>query len=296
MTATTELTVPAEARRALRTAIDEDSIQHGGVSICSSEDGVRVTRSGSSNEYPNVEMLAQQHAALVTDWFHWERIVGGHETAGRTLLRWLERTDELSLGERYDELRAGYRRTWGQLSVSVRCDRTGRRAYELRHESDAERAADELRPIDPVELTEIARSDANGEYRPLRGAPTLQRGWRLAADADAIVRAIDDVYPASVANWDRARTDELEPIHFSEMAKRQTGHLEALTEATPDSVSEAVREHCQDCLKRRCWGFEEAGDLDPGPTGDDRLVCPEACAVVQSAVRSADGHDHDHSH
>ncbi|MDQ2051989.1 DR2241 family protein [Natronolimnohabitans sp. A-GB9] len=189
-------------------------------------------------------------------------------------------------------------RTWGQLAVRVERDRTGNRRYELRHIEDLDAESESLKQIDLFELPALARTDTDGDYRPLRGSDTLRRGWRLFLDARGIVQAVDDVYPASIATWHRDRTGRLEPVSFREMADRQTGHLQCLADADRTDVETVIRDRCNSCLKRRAWGVEEATDSEDRieSVRDDQLVCPEACAIVRTDVRrnvvDDGGHDH----
>ncbi|MFC4249685.1 DR2241 family protein [Natribaculum luteum] len=273
------------------------------VSVVATDSGVRVD-DDDTHRYATPDAVVDHHAPLVTDWFYWERTVGGHGTPERAFLRWLEGVDvaDQTIAKRYDDLWKGLCRTWGQLTVCVERDRTGNRRYELRHVEDAAVEPDALRQIDPFDLPELARTDEDGDYRPLRGSETLQRGWRLRLDAGGVVRAVDDVYPASIATWYRDRTDRLEPVSFRETAARQTGHLRSLADASRTDVAAVVRDRCSDCLKRRVWEFEgsDSDRVSAESTRDDRLVCPEACALVRSDVRCRvvddDGPDHDHGH
>src|SRR3954467_4348779 len=64
--------------------------------------------------------------------------------------------------------------------------------YDLRHAADAGR--DDLPLADP---REVALANEAGEYRPLKTAPDLRRGWRFAASTlQEVRRALDLLYPA----------------------------------------------------------------------------------------------------
>ena len=223
--------------------------------------------------------------------------------------------------------------TWGQLlitdaeagvgsgtSAGDGSTPDGSRTYELRHEAD--------RNTDPAALDtytdsdaaqELARFDDEGEYRPLKSAPTLVRGWRLTGlDSRGLTRAISSFYPASVPNWYREREGYLDVTHYAETAARQTGMYDPVDELSGRALDRAVRACCTDdvCLKRRVWEAGEDGDAgDAGdavgntdgsgreidaPPGDGAFPCREPCSLFVAAAREfvlaerdGDGNAHD---
>ncbi|WP_433630824.1 DR2241 family protein [Halomicrococcus sp. NG-SE-24] len=262
-------------------------------------DGLRVARddrdAGLAFETPEdrrvglteaeFRAVARDHATYVDNWHHWERVVEGHGGYRRAFLRWLEPDD--AVPARYDALADGVTRTWGQLAVTVR-RADGERRYELRHVDDRESERTDLdERTDPREARELAKYDAEGEYRPLKTAPTLRTGWVLVdLSGDDYVRAVDWFYPATVANWHREREGDLDVTHWRETADRQTGIYADVDDLSGDALDRAARACCADsqCLKRREW--DEASDADvDAPRGDGEFPCREACSLFVAAAR-----------
>src|SRR6476620_4276395 len=82
-------------------------------------------------------------------------------------------------------------RQMGEILIRVDGSR-----HELRHVADVGRE-DLARSRVAEEARNIALSASNGEYRPLKTAPTLKRGWCLELGTLAQVRrALDYFYPA----------------------------------------------------------------------------------------------------
>src|ERR1700756_3660265 len=80
--------------------------------------------------------------------------------------------------------------------------RRGESGYELRHVADAGAPAESLRPVRIAEARALAQYTADGQFRPLKSAPTLPSGWRLVAVNDAeLGDALTRLYPGAVADW-----------------------------------------------------------------------------------------------
>jgi len=250
---------------------------------------------------------AADYAAHVTNWYFW------HAEAPQAderwaLLRWLERADDERVPDRYEGLAAGITREWGQLRVTATADETGSRRYDLRHVDDADADPADLDDHDdPLDARTIAKRDDRGRYRPLKTAPTLQTGWRFPDLGPAeLVTAVDQFYPATIANWYREREGDLDVTHWRETVERQSGIYGVVKtwdrgegHEHVDWVAEACCADSQ-CLKRREWQYDEETDLDVdggasttprdsgGGTaggGDGRFPCREPCSVVISAAR-----------
>jgi len=227
---------------------------------------------------------------FVDNWYFWHAVAPQNE-AEWSLLRWLEAADERPVPERYEALAAGHSRPWGQLRLTVRRSDDGRR-YELRHEDDADRDREALASYDdPTAAREIAKFDDRDRYRPLKTAPTLRQGWVFAdLSATEFVRAVDFLYPATVANWHREREGDLDVTHWTEHTERQTG-IFGLVKTWDrgeghDHVDRVAEACCVDsqCVKRREWDYDEDTDLDV-PRGDGEFPCREPCSVVLTAAR-----------
>src|ERR1700742_4796910 len=105
--------------------------------------------------------------------------------------------------------------------VLIRRDGAG---YELRHADDSIAAAESLRVIRLDEARALAQFTTTHEFRPLKSAPNLQCGWRIAAkDATELEIALSHLYPGAVADRYAARSANPPVTHYREYVTRQTG-------------------------------------------------------------------------
>ncbi|SEQ46651.1 DR2241 family protein [Natrinema salaciae] len=256
----------------------------------------------------------------VTNWRYWQETVGGEGTARRAFLRWCERAPladaeagdasapwnddddggdpvgadatALAVPERYDALRDGIDREWGQLAITARFvdvdDPDGERVYDLWHVDDADSDIADLEVYDdPRDARELATEDEDGRYRPLKTAPTLSAGWAFTGlSGDDLVETVEFFYPATVANWHRELRGTLDVDHWLETAERQTGIYDVVDELPREAVEWLTEACCVDsqCLRRREWQYEAGDDLD-GDGGDGPFPCREPCSLVIAAAR-----------
>ncbi|WP_394341347.1 DR2241 family protein [Natrarchaeobius oligotrophus] len=256
-------------------------------------------------------------AEYVSNWWYWQRVVEGDGTARRAFLRWCERAppieaeangeiadadgidgsreaDERSLPvpDRYEALRDGVDREWGQLRITTRFvdvdEPDGERVYDLWHADDAGTDLAELDVYDdPREAREIATYDDDGRYRPLNTAPTLPSGWAFTGcSGEELVEAVEFFYPATVANWHRERLETLDVDHWLETAERQTGIYDVIDELPREAVDWMAEACCVDsqCLRRREWEYEADDELAIDG-GDGQFPCREPCSLVIAAAR-----------
>jgi len=272
----------------------EEPVNCDGVRVRSSDAGFAVETPTESVTVPSRADLrewAESNEAFVANWHYFEQRVEGHDTARRAFTRWLEHASELDVPARNDGLRRGLERSWGQLQITTTYPPTGerhRRSYRVRHETDADAAPHALDMLDePRELRSLVRTDADGSYRPLKTAPTLEAGWRFETqDHRALLEAIQYCYPATVVNWHRERTGDLDITHYRETATRQTGIYDVVEELELPAVERLATACCADsaCLKRREWDEDSETTLD-APRGDGAFPCREPCSMVVSAAR-----------
>ncbi len=287
-----------------------------GLHVEEGDDGYRLAT--PDGEWPGLDEdeLREALAAneeYVTNWRYWQETVGGEGTARRAFLRWCERAPladaeggattapwtegddgaaALAVPERYDALRDGIDREWGQLSITARLVDVdapdGERVYDLWHVDDAESDLADLEVYDdPRDARELATYDEDGRYRPLKTAPTLPGGWAFTGlSGEDLVETVEFFYPATVANWHRELRGNLDVDHWLETAERQTGIYDVIDELPREAVEWMAEACCVDsqCLRRREWEYEEGDDLDVDG-GDGPFPCREPCSLVVAAAR-----------
>jgi len=176
-------------------------------------------------------------------------------------------------------------RVFGQVLVRALPEVGG---YELRHEDDAGLPGEGLiLHDDPRSAREISKLTEHGEYRPLKSAPNLRRGWvLLASDATALVVAMNYLYPAGVVHWYLYREGELEVTDYRENAVRQSGIYKRVQRLSDRGIQDAARACCEDavCLKKTLWNVDEGTPLEM-ERGNGGIPCPEPCSVFVSFAR-----------
>lgn len=292
--------MPAEYVEAL-VDVAEDGISFDGLEVDS--DGERFsfqTPSESASDLTLEDLREKAEAShSVTNWYFWHALAPQRDDYW-TFLRWLEGaaddTDPLP-EHRHEKLQTGHTREWGQVQITVTLDgdgleSAGRRRYDLRHVADADEPGEALDAFtDPLDAREIAREDDDGQYRPLKTAPTLRTGWCVPDLAPAdLCEAIEYLYPATIANWYREREEALDLTHWTETMERQTGIYnvnERWDRGEGHEHVEWVAEACcsdAECLKRREWQYDESTDIAVDG-GEGQFPCREPCSMVVSATR-----------
>ncbi|WP_078815729.1 CbiX/SirB N-terminal domain-containing protein [Prosthecobacter debontii] len=197
-------------------------------------------------------------------------------------------------------LRAG-RNIIGQVHIS-----TAETGYELRHLGDAEVRENGLKLYtEPAGAREIARYDAQGQFRPIKTAPTLIQGWLLKVrDVAELLLALEFFYPAAVGMLLAQEEGKLKPVPLRHLLGRQTGMYRFANGITDAQACEMVGNFCQTatgCLRRITWTLDdtqpmtglaaaklgpEAGQV-PGvaPEKCMSLLCMEACNHIVSLAR-----------
>jgi hypothetical protein len=157
---------------------------------------------------------------------------------------------------------------------------------ELRHRDDLSRPAAELETsADPLSARQIAHYDAAGEYRPLKGAPTLRGGWRLElADLEALQTAIDLFYPAALAIWMAQRGGRLRIVPLAETLERQTGMYRFARTISPAGAERLTQTQCGEGCSRRTLWRDPSAPVEEEQSGIP-LLCPEACSFFVAAAR-----------
>lgn len=183
----------------------------------------------------------------------------------------------------------------GELSLRGR--------FELCHWLDA--GHDDLPRFDGLAAADaLARFDRAGNFRPLRSAPNLRRGWRLVLrdDLRELRAALDVFYPAMLGTLLSQGRGELEAVPLRETLNRQSGMYAVTKRITNDAANGLVGRFCRSdggCLKTILWPIEPgvpitslpASKFDPAfdQTGCGGkvmpLLCAEACNLLVAAAR-----------
>ena len=223
----------------------------------------------------------------------WEEPVGAPAEAREAFLSWI---------------RAGKGSARSFLQTVVRC--SGEGGYELRHARDRYLPSTELETIEDLSrVLGLTRLAPDGAYRPLRSAPDLVRGWRIAGLADGeLWEVYGDLYPAAPVHWHLHREGRLRITPFRELASSQTGVYAEVGRRSDAEIGALVGSICsaEHCLREPVWWREAAeptlasnrstayrgtssggGRRESSPSeGCTRVPCPRPCAVFLSAAAS----------
>ena len=165
--------------------------------------------------------------------------------------------------------------------------------FTLRHVDDGGRNDLEVF-TDAYDARKITRYDASGNYRPLKTAPNLRRGWLLQTGSlENLELALDYFYPAAVALWFSWIRGSLEPTPFRLTLDRQTGMYRVTQLLTDQQVADILPGCCNSetgCLRKILWEISSGKPLDFFPVSkrsvawgdscDIPLLCREVCHLV----------------
>lgn len=191
-------------------------------------------------------------------------------------------------------------------------------AFVLLHRDDASR--DRLQTYrDAEDAIEIAKYDDAGNYRALKTAPNLQRGWRLElATVEELRCALDYFYPSRLAVFAAWKSGYLKTTPLRETLDRQSGMYRVAAKISDSQINDLVADFCRSdsgCLRTILWKrdrngaiastklpnekFEPVRDQVIGcsrrPAGDAHashseaatvpLLCQEACNLLVARCR-----------
>ncbi len=176
--------------------------------------------------------------------------------------------------------------------------------YLLYHSADRNSLIDARVYHSVEDARQIAKYDSSGAYRPLKGAPNLQRGWLIQlTNLDDLKRALDFFYPGAISTWVAHLAGTAHPVCLRRTLNRQTGMYRVTRKLTVEQAQNLVKEDCRSdgrCLRTILWGIEEnqppdflpAAKTDPtvDQTGQRRaalpFLCMEACNLLVAAART----------
>jgi hypothetical protein len=160
------------------------------------------------------------------------------------------------------------------------------RGFELRHVADRAVDAAALRLLTETEIRPLAQFTEAGAFRPLKSAPNLRRGWRMAApDAEALGAALNQLYPGAMADWFAAQAPQPPVTSYRDFTARQTGMYRITTHLDDPTAGAMIRAccHVDFCLKRRLWTVD--GLVPDAATGKSVIPCLEPCAILLEFAR-----------
>ena len=177
--------------------------------------------------------------------------------------------------------------------------------FELRHVEDVNAESLTLHTA-PEAAREIARYDAAGEFRPIKTAPTLIRGWRLELpDLAAVHLALEFFYPAAVGMALAQEKGTLEPVPLRELLGRQTGMYRFANGITDEQANALIGKCCDNaakCMRRIVFPLDATQPLSGpalsklGTQAEGKIIpllCMEACNHIVSAARKVARENHE---
>ncbi len=163
--------------------------------------------------------------------------------------------------------------------------------FSLRHCEDIDIDPSQLKLYHhPEAAREIARYDAAGNYRPLKTAPNLVRGWLLQLRSiEEMVLAIDFFYPAALDLYGVWLEKNLRTTSFRETLGRQTGMYRITQKLDDTEANSLINKVCeQGCLRNILWREDIDEEAVLSLVEEQQkvpLLCREACNLLVAAAR-----------
>lgn len=200
---------------------------------------------------------------------------------------------------------------FGQILIQ----KTATGGFVLSHRDDEGR--NDLQTFRSTEdAIDIAKYDDAGNYRPLKTAPNLRRGWRLEITTlPELKRALDYFYPGRLAVFGAWKSGKLRTTTLRETLDRQSGMYRIAAKISDPQIDDLVANFCRSnggCLRTILWERDARGTVsstklpkekfDPaydqattGPRSTTAattttpatvsLLCQEACSLLIAECR-----------
>ena len=162
----------------------------------------------------------------------------------------------------------------------------------------------------PNDAAELAKFDDEGNYRPLKTAPNLRRGWRLElSDFEALEEALEFFYPGRLAVLAAWEANRLTTVPLRETLNRQSGMYRIAAQISDGQINTVAGRFCRSqggapgCLRTILWSRDASGarpsqrlpldkfiaPIDQTGRGETRipLLCQEACNLLVAEARNA---------
>ncbi len=167
----------------------------------------------------------------------------------------------------------------------------GGERFVLTHWEEREIAPEHLEKLaGPLAARRLVMHDEKGEFRPLKTAPNLRRGWRLELEGEeALLLALDIFYPAAFGLETARQEGRLDVVPLRETLERQTGMYAVTKKVSEEQAREVVAVCCDEgCLKTILWPLEAGGEK----WGTREVVafplwCNEGCNLLVGKIREA---------
>ncbi|RBP35653.1 sirohydrochlorin cobaltochelatase [Roseimicrobium gellanilyticum] len=183
----------------------------------------------------------------------------------------------------------------------VQVNRNDDGSWHCHHVDDAENRGGLQAFKTPEDARSIATYDDAGNFRALKTAPTLRRGWMLElSNTSELLLALDFLYPAAVGLWEHWLGNTLESVSLRETLGRQTGMYRFAKNITDEQAQQLVAEVCNPtskCLRAISWSLDSEQPLTALPTLEQMncnseckrsslpsLLCVAPCGQVISAA------------
>jgi sirohydrochlorin cobaltochelatase len=113
------------------------------------------------------------------------------------------------------------------------------------------------------DAAEIAKFDDTGNYRPLKTAPNLRRGWRLElANLDELRVALNYFYPGRLAVLTAWEKNRLTTTPLRVTLDRQSGMYRVAAKISDEDLDDLVGNFCRSnggCLRTILWKRDASG-------------------------------------
>jgi sirohydrochlorin cobaltochelatase len=182
----------------------------------------------------------------------------------------------------------------GELSLGELLIKAQGSTFSVRHGSDRQLIEDHLRELkENEEIYSMTETTARGDYRPLRSAVNLQRGWIIKGlKEEGLYRTVDLILPGALAARRLFQEGKLQVKSFQEVAARQSGIYSIVRELTDEQIREVATECCSEgcCSRTPLWSsnLETSDPIIFKKLTSSSIPCPEACSfVIAQAQRHA---------
>ena len=184
--------------------------------------------------------------------------------------------------------------SFGQILITKRAGA----GFVLSHRDDE--SLDQLQTYrDAEDAIEIAKYDDAGNYRPLKTAPNLRRGWRLElATVEELRRALDYFYPSRLAVFAAWRSGSLKTTALRDTLDRQSGMYRVAAKISDEQINDLVADFCRSdggCLRTILWKRDRNGATAStklpnekfDPAWDQAVAPPTEVGTSRCDVRTA---------